>query len=160
MSSGFDDWTYWHFFTITINYDSSQTMTIYDSLHSLLDYKCLLQRMTNDKSLLTHWTPAECSIKKILWMNHNSFITSRQSEYKSPCQNGSLILLLFVLSIGMKRSSLLLSNRGPTVDCVTSRICLLKRCLAMDYYGFQASRQNIDICYILACSSIHKNLIM
>jgi hypothetical protein len=30
-------------------------------------------------------------------------------------------------------SDLLPSNRSPTVDCVTSRICLRKRCLAMDY---------------------------
>jgi hypothetical protein len=27
MGSGFDDWIYWHFFTITINYNSSQSMT-------------------------------------------------------------------------------------------------------------------------------------
>jgi hypothetical protein len=36
MGSWFDDWIYWHFFTSTINYDSSQSMTVYDSLHSLL----------------------------------------------------------------------------------------------------------------------------
>jgi hypothetical protein len=31
MGSGFDDWIYWHFITITINYDGSQSMTVYDS---------------------------------------------------------------------------------------------------------------------------------
>jgi hypothetical protein len=41
MGSGFDDWIYWHFFTITVLYDSAQSMTVYDSLHSLLDYECL-----------------------------------------------------------------------------------------------------------------------
>jgi hypothetical protein len=42
MGSGLDGWIYWHFFTITTNYDSSQSMTVYDSLHSSLDYECLL----------------------------------------------------------------------------------------------------------------------
>jgi hypothetical protein len=36
------DWIYWHFFTITINYYSPQSMTVYDSLHSLLDHERLL----------------------------------------------------------------------------------------------------------------------
>jgi hypothetical protein len=44
--SGLDDWIYWHF-TITINYNSSQSMTVPDSLHSLLDYECLLFRVTD-----------------------------------------------------------------------------------------------------------------
>jgi hypothetical protein len=42
MGSRFDDWIYWHFFTITINYGSSQLMTVYDSFHSLLDHERLL----------------------------------------------------------------------------------------------------------------------
>jgi hypothetical protein len=42
---------------ITINHDSSQSMTVYDSLHSLLDYACPLWRMTNDESVLTPWAP-------------------------------------------------------------------------------------------------------
>jgi hypothetical protein len=41
MGSGFDDWVYWHSFPITINYNSSESMTLYDSLHSLLNYECL-----------------------------------------------------------------------------------------------------------------------
>jgi hypothetical protein len=41
MGSGLDDCIYWQFFTITINEDSSQSITVYDSLHSLLDYECL-----------------------------------------------------------------------------------------------------------------------
>jgi hypothetical protein len=43
---GLDDWIYWHFFTITNNYDSSQSVIVYDSLHSLLDHECLLRRIT------------------------------------------------------------------------------------------------------------------
>jgi hypothetical protein len=39
--SRLDDWNHWHFFTITTNYDSSQSMAVWDSLHSLLDRECL-----------------------------------------------------------------------------------------------------------------------
>jgi hypothetical protein len=59
--------------------------------------------------------------------------------------NSALILLLFVFSIATKRTSLLLSNGDSTVDCVTSRTCLLKCCSAMErplwlhYSGFQPS---------------------
>jgi hypothetical protein len=42
MGSGFDDWVYWHFCTIIINYDSLQSMTAYYSLYSLLDDESLL----------------------------------------------------------------------------------------------------------------------
>jgi hypothetical protein len=54
MGSGLGDWIYWHFFTITIIYDSSQSMTVYNTLHSLLDHECLLFHC--DEWLLTHWT--------------------------------------------------------------------------------------------------------
>jgi hypothetical protein len=40
--SGFDDCIYWCCFTIIINYDSSKSMTLYDSLHYLLDHEFLL----------------------------------------------------------------------------------------------------------------------
>jgi hypothetical protein len=40
--SGLDDWIYWYFFRITTNYNSSQSMTVYDSLHSLLDCERVL----------------------------------------------------------------------------------------------------------------------
>jgi hypothetical protein len=42
MGSEFEDWIYWHFFTITMNYNSSQSMNVYDSLHSLLDHERIL----------------------------------------------------------------------------------------------------------------------
>jgi hypothetical protein len=42
LGSGLYDWIYRHFFTLTINYVSSQSITLYVSLHSLLDYECLL----------------------------------------------------------------------------------------------------------------------
>jgi hypothetical protein len=47
MGSGLADWIYWHFFTITINYNSSQFTTVSDSLHALLDYERLLFCVTD-----------------------------------------------------------------------------------------------------------------
>jgi hypothetical protein len=61
--SGFHDWIYWHFITITINYNSSQSMTDYDWLHSLLDHEhlpfhCDEWRQTN------HWAHTElCELR-------------------------------------------------------------------------------------------------
>jgi hypothetical protein len=40
-NSRWDEWIYLRSFTITTNYDSSQSMTVYDSLHSLLDHERL-----------------------------------------------------------------------------------------------------------------------
>jgi hypothetical protein len=50
MDSGLYDWIYWHLqqtLLITINYKISQSMTVSDSLHSLLDYECLLFCVTD-----------------------------------------------------------------------------------------------------------------
>jgi hypothetical protein len=59
MGSKLDDWIYWHFFTITINYNSSQSMTVYCSLHSLLNYECLLfhsDEWRTKNSFRLNWT--------------------------------------------------------------------------------------------------------
>jgi hypothetical protein len=42
VGSRFDGWIYWHFFTITINYNRSQSLTVCYSLHSSLDHERLL----------------------------------------------------------------------------------------------------------------------
>jgi hypothetical protein len=41
MDSRLDEWIYWCCFTITLNSDSLQSLTGYNSFHSLLDYECL-----------------------------------------------------------------------------------------------------------------------
>jgi hypothetical protein len=41
MISALGGCIYCHFLTIAINYESSQSMTVYDSLHSLMDYESL-----------------------------------------------------------------------------------------------------------------------
>jgi hypothetical protein len=59
-------------------------------------------------------------------------------------------LLLFVLSVATKRRSMLLSNGGSTVECVTLRMCLPKCCSAMDVRsGFQLSYHNIIWHYVV-----------
>jgi hypothetical protein len=61
MGSGLDDWIYWHFI-ITINYDSSQSVTVYDSLHSLLDHESLLNRCDEWRTT-NHCSHIELSFK-------------------------------------------------------------------------------------------------
>jgi hypothetical protein len=57
MGSECDDWVYWHFYTITLNSDSLQSMTVYyDSPHSLLDHERLLFYYDEQELLLTPWT--------------------------------------------------------------------------------------------------------
>jgi hypothetical protein len=51
MGSGFDDWIYWHFFII--NYYSSQSMTVQDSLHSLPDHERLLF-LCDERRIIAH----------------------------------------------------------------------------------------------------------
>jgi hypothetical protein len=81
MASGFSGCIYWHFFTVTISCDSSDSLTGYDSLHSSLDHERLLfccdeLRAANLCSHIgTHWTTSdECSLKNL-------------SRTKSPGQN-------------------------------------------------------------------------
>jgi hypothetical protein len=70
MGSGFDDWIYWHFFTITVNYDSSQSMTVYDSLSSLLNYQCLPFCVTD---LVLICESAISSASVVRWLTRHSW---------------------------------------------------------------------------------------
>jgi hypothetical protein len=60
-----------------------------------------------------------------MWTEHRSpSPTVRSFCYYLPCP-----------LLRMKRSSLLLSNGGSTVDCVTLSMCLSKRCSATDVHS-------------------------
>jgi hypothetical protein len=59
--SGLDYWIYWHFFTITINYNSTESMTAKDSFHStglrvssstVTDSVLIYESVTSSASLL------------------------------------------------------------------------------------------------------------
>jgi hypothetical protein len=129
--SGLDDWIYLHFFPVKINYNSSQSVTLWDSLYSLLDYECLL-------FCCDEWrTKNFFRINSAERFHVSSVYNFGRSEYRPPLRTFSChSIIICVLSVATKRSNLLLSNGVPAVDCVTSRMCLPNRCLAMDYSGF------------------------
>jgi hypothetical protein len=138
MGSGLDDLIYWHFFTITINYNISQMMTVSDLLHSLLDYKCLLFRWDWIGSDLRichffycnhlEWRLSfECQMTELSWTK----LTSRWPKYRSPPQ--TVFVILFSCFHKM-----CLSNRCPAMDyfvsiCCSGNVCLASRWLAMDF---------------------------
>jgi hypothetical protein len=51
-----DEWSFWCSFTITLNFDNLQSMTLYDSLRSFLDQERLPFYSENEEFLLTHLT--------------------------------------------------------------------------------------------------------
>jgi hypothetical protein len=95
----------------------------------------------NDKEFLLNLFTALNDVSEESLLNEFSHVLTfiTLEELNRGHQLEQFILLLFVLSIALKCSNLLLSNGGATVDCVTMRMCLLKHCLAMDYSRFQAS---------------------
>jgi hypothetical protein len=87
MGSGFDDWIYWHFFTITTNYNSSHIELLLNSLAVELR---LLSEVCSLKNLwLSHYT--ECT-------NELPFITATGPECISPCRTVNCPLLICLLS--------------------------------------------------------------
>jgi hypothetical protein len=107
VGSGLDDWVYWHFFTITVNYSSSH----------------IELRLLSD----------ECSVKNLgliseslEFTNEFLFITATRPECKSPCQtvncpsvccHGNLFLATFYLAT---TSSLLFVAAGAVAQQWTS----------------------------------------
>jgi hypothetical protein len=98
--SGLDDWIYWHFFTVTVNYDSSLSMTAHDSLHSLLQHECPLRRVTND-TLNSCWMNYDWYLTNVLliyeWTLFYNFgrTDERTVSFYSPVATG-ISLLIFV----------------------------------------------------------------
>jgi hypothetical protein len=78
MDAGLDDWIYWHFFTITINYDSSQSTTVYNSLCSLLDSECPPFCMTD---LVLISTSATSSASVVHWLILHSWTLNYWSAF-------------------------------------------------------------------------------
>jgi hypothetical protein len=52
MGSELDDWIYCHFFTITVDYNSSESMTFYDSIRSLPNFSSTVT--THERRILAH----------------------------------------------------------------------------------------------------------
>jgi hypothetical protein len=83
MGSRLHDEIYWHFFTIAINYDSSQSMTVHDSLYSLLNYERLLFHC--DERRITAHTLNSLTNESI------TELTSRRPECRSISQTVPLL---------------------------------------------------------------------
>jgi hypothetical protein len=96
MISGLGDWFYSHFYTTKVNYDSSQSMTLYDSSHSMLDHEHLpfhCDEWWPKNSCSQIELPRTTSVwRSLLRMNYDPFITSRWPEYRSPSH---MVPLLF-----------------------------------------------------------------
>jgi hypothetical protein len=93
------------------------TMTVYDSLHSLLDYECLLFHWSirTEEALLTLPAPYEfCSHYAAHSHVFLPFITSVEPNRGHPPRT-VVILLPLVFVFCPKRSNLLPSNVGATV---------------------------------------------
>jgi hypothetical protein len=155
MGSGLDDWTCWRFFTITTNYSSSQSMTVWDSLHSSLDYERLLfncdwlgsdLRVGHLRNTKYEWTQLDSLTAASPWIHEwTLFYNSARTEERPPPRTIRLLYSLFVCCYetcvsfvanvrcgGHVPSDSLPSTGGPsTVDCVTLGTCLPNRCLAM-----------------------------
>jgi hypothetical protein len=74
MGSGLDDWTYWHFFTITVNYNRSHI--------ELLLHDCLTNLYEESLATGISWTE----------------FTSMRTEYSSPSRTVTFPLLFCLLS--------------------------------------------------------------
>jgi hypothetical protein len=137
MGSGFDDWVYWHFFTITVNYNSPQT-------ELLLNDVCL----TNPWRIsgIREWTP---------------FYNCQRTVQRSPPPRVPLLLLVNALSRKRAWTVPYQTDNSVSNSTVSAfRRCLKSRCLANDlsslsrkrvmashylamgYSGFQASCHN------------------
>jgi hypothetical protein len=77
-----DDWIYWHFFTIANNYSSSQSVTVSDSLHSLLDCECLLFRCDwlGSDLRVGHFFSFRCSLVKTPQLNTELLTNALRTE--------------------------------------------------------------------------------
>jgi hypothetical protein len=121
---------------ITINCNSSQSTTVSDSHHALLDYECLLFSCDGLGSDLRvgHFFSFRCSlvstpqlnteltyesrIIEISWTELNSpFVTSRRAKYSSPFRKIRLLLLLFVAA------GICFPNRCPATNYLASIRC-------------------------------------
>jgi hypothetical protein len=134
MGYELDDWIYWHFFTITVNYNSSH-------IELLLNDVCL----TN------------LSEESLKFTNELPFITATRTEYKSPCRTLKCPLLFCVIRCSGNTSNsspvCCHGNLLPGKDSFIAILCsgnvisepLLSNghLLRLHHSGFQLSCDNI-----------------
>jgi hypothetical protein len=127
MGSGLDNWIYWHFFTITINYNSSQSVTVQDSLHSGWT-SVFPSAATNDERLITAHILKSLPNESIEFTNDLSFITSGEPTRGHHTEQSVFWSLVSVTA----ETSVQFPTKRTSVSAVilTFRRCLPNRCLA------------------------------
>jgi hypothetical protein len=118
MGSGFVDWVYWHFYTITFNFNGSH-----------IEF-----RLNNVSLVNALWRICYCPERHLSdeWISEESarLLYRLAHIHGNPCK-------WFVVRRMCLAKRWLLSNRGSTIACITSGICLPKRCLADDHIPSQ-----------------------
>jgi hypothetical protein len=93
MGSGLDYWIYWLFLALTINYESSQSLTA--RTRSIPYWTTSVFTSTCDEQRITAHTlnclERRLSSESLLRMNYESLITSMRPEYRSPSQKVPLL---------------------------------------------------------------------
>jgi hypothetical protein len=157
MGCGFGDWIYWHFFTITSNYDSSQSMTVYDSLHSLLDHERLLfhrdelpnqcshielrgttsvWRISRDWNVLD-WTSFQVD-RTLVTMSYSSSVIPPFIYCHETCVNLGATLW-FIQACSLLQNALL-ENLCPAV--------VINMCFPLIWVSFPVSQSQLNLNYI------------
>jgi hypothetical protein len=137
--SGLDDWIYYHFFTITLNYNQwlpktrstpywttsvfsstvSDLVLIYESVTSSASvvhwtlHSWALNSITNDGSLANElWALLRRNGRTLESITCPPFITLRRTEYRSPSQTVSLLFFVypFLRNVRQFRSNALIST--------------------------------------------------
>jgi hypothetical protein len=137
--------------TITINYDSSQSMTVKDSLHSLLDHERLLFQCDEWRRIPAHilnslmnesMTALNSWINSLLWLREGRIVATTSNSYLSFCllsreRAYRTVAYQWTRSLLFDGAGTWLQNRcsamdvrsGSTIPAV--RRSLPNRCLAM-----------------------------
>jgi hypothetical protein len=132
MGSGFDDWIYWQFFTITVNYNSSH-------IELLLNDVCLTNLSEESLTALND----VCLTNEFLMSLHGSLYRLARI-HGNPCK-------WFVFTKTCLPKRWLISNWGPIVDCVTLGMYLPKRCLADGHIPWEYFKRNTVFLRLMRC---------
>jgi hypothetical protein len=133
MGSGLYVWIYWHFFTITINYNSSQSMTVYGSLHSLLDYECLLFHC-DERRTINHCSHIELLLNAVWRISRDWYLLDWTTIGPNVDHHLEQFLCYSVLSVAAETSEPLPSKLASASAAIPAfRQCLPSHCPAMDY---------------------------
>jgi hypothetical protein len=143
MSSGFDDLVYWHFFTITVNYESSHIELLLNDLRLLSDEYSMKNILNSRVKPLYHCVGTEQRSPPPMVLLLLSRMRCLGKVYEPlPRKMDNSVSASPIRNFRRCLPSRCLANGGSGL----ARKCVLvSRCLALDYSGFQASCHNTYI---------------